>query len=185
MIPRIIWMYWNNKPTPLITSIINNNLKVLKNWDIRILTDTTIHTYIKDFPLGYEKLAVQKKADWIRLYLIMTYGGIWSDTSIIYNDEQELEKIWKNSVHYDFTGFYKDGKNNDIYEIIESWFFMSKKNGKIVTLWFNEYTKSIKEGFLHYKNRIIKEGTVLNGNNQHPNDTYFIIYYCLLIIADY
>ena len=180
MIPRIIWMYWDNSKIPLpIKNIITHNKKVLVNWEIIILNDTTIHDYIKEFPENYKHITVQQKSDWIRLYLLKTYGGIWSDISIIYNDVKKIDELWEKSNEYDFTGFYNGDKIKGIYEIIETWFIMCKKNSKIISLWLDEYTAAIQEGFLTYKHRIVKEGTVLSKNNPGPDEIYFIVYYCL------
>jgi hypothetical protein len=173
-------MYWDDIiMPPLVEQIVNHNKKTLKNWDIIILNKNTIHTYIKEFPKKYKDITIQQKSDWIRLYLIKHYGGIWSDISIIYNDVKKIDELWEKSNAYDYTGFFNGGKLNGIYEIIETWFIMAKKNSKIVTLWLDEYTLAIDEGFLHYKHRILKEGTIINKNNKQPNDIYFIVYYCL------
>jgi len=37
----------------------------------------------------------------------------------------------------------------------------------------------MEEGFVHYKHRIIQEGTILNRNNPGPDNVYFIVFYCL------
>ena len=180
MLPRIIWMFWDDVKIPLnIQHIIDHNKKILVNWEIIILNNETIRNYIKEFPKKYNTTVIQQKADWIRLYLLKNYGGVWSDISIIYNDENKLDELWKKSNEYDYTGFYSGKKRNDIHEIIENWFIMCKKNSKIITLWFDEYTRAMDEGFLAYKNRIIHEGTIINKNNKKPNDVYFTAYYCL------
>jgi len=180
MIPRIIWMFWDNSKIPLpIKNIINHNKQVLVNWEMIILNDTTIHDYIKEFPENYKNITVQQQSDWIRLYLLKTYGGVWSDISIIYNDVKKIDELWEKSCLYDFTGFYNGKKLNGIYEIIETWFIMANTNSKTISLWLDEYTLAIQEGFLTYKNRIICEGTILNKNNPKPDDIYFIVYYCL------
>jgi hypothetical protein len=175
-------MYWDENQTPLIKAIIKNNRKVLKNWDVRILSKKTIHTYIKKFPKEYDSITVQQQSDWIRLYLIMTYGGIWSDASIIYNDVSKVEELWKKSIHYDYIGFFNNHKKvKNVYTNIETWFFGSEKNGEIVTLWYNEYTNAMKEGFLTYRNRILQEGTKLDEyyKDKVNDDVYFIVYMCL------
>ena len=181
MIPRIIWMFWDDVNIPLsIQHIIDHNKKILVDWEIIILNNTTLTKYISEFPKKYNTIElIQQKADWIRLYLLKTYGGIWSDISIIYNDVNKLNELWKQSTEYDYTGFYNGKKHNGIYEIIENWFIMSKKNGEIITLWLDEYTRAIEYGFLQYKHKIIKEGTYIRKNNTSPNNVYFIAYYCL------
>jgi len=180
MIPRIIWMFWDDVTIPIdIQHIIDHNTKVLVNWEIIILNKKTLHDYIDKFPTQYKSITVQQQSDWIRLYLLKTYGGLWSDISIIYNDVSKINDLWEKSNEYDFTGFYGGKKHHGIYEIIETWFILCKKNSKTITLWLDEYERAMKEGFLQYKHRIIQEGTLLNKNNPYPDDIYFIVYYCL------
>ncbi len=173
-------MFWDNVNIPMdIQRIIDHNTKILVDWKIIILNNKTIHDYIPKFPPQYKNITVKQQSDWLRLYLLKTYGGLWSDISIVYNDVTKINELWEKSNDYDFTGFYGGKKHKSIYEIIETWFIMCKKNSKTVTLWFNEYNRAMEEGFLNYKKRIIHEGTVLNKNNPDPDNIYFIVYYCL------
>ena len=172
-------MYWNDTMPASIKKIVHHNKKMLPNWNIIILNDKNIHSYIKQFPPKYNDITIQQKSDWIRLYLLHTYGGIWSDISIIYNDVKSIDDLWNKSSNYDMTGFYNGGKLNGIYEIIETFFLMADKKSKIISLWLQEYTNAIEEGFVEYKQRIIKEGTMIRKNNHHQHDVYFIVYYCL------
>ena len=41
---------------------------------------------------------------------------------------------------------------------VENFLFASKKGGKLITLWYDEFTKAI-EGFIPYRRRIVSEGT--------------------------
>ena len=182
MTPRILWIFWDTVPTTLIQNIKKHNLKILSTWDVRFLDDTTLHNYIPHFPEKVKTLSPQKKSDWIRLYLIMTYGGIWSDASIIYNDVNELDRLWEKSKIYDFIGFYNNPKKiNNIYVNVESFFFISNKKGTLVTLWYKEFNKALEEGFLHYRNRILSEGRNLDEYYKKglTDNTYFIVYMCL------
>ena len=173
-------MYWDDTTLPPeIQSIVDHNKKVLTGWNMIVLMKHTLPQYIHHFPPNYNAMIVQHKSDWIRLFLLKTYGGLWSDISIIYNDVKKINALWKKSPLYDFTGFYQGGKFNGIYEIIESSFILCEKNSQIITLWLKEFTRAIEEGFLPYKYRILSEGTVLNQNNVSPNVVYHIVYYCL------
>ena len=177
-------MYWDDLEIPSsIQKIVDHNKKVLVNWDLVILNKDTVHDYIKEFPKKYNTLIVQHKSDWIRLYLLKHYGGLWSDISIIYNDVAKLDELWEKSHFYEMTAFYKGGKIKGIHGVIENYFIMSKKNSKLISLWLDEYERAIDEGFLTYKRRILKEGTVLV-----RSDIYFIhfieniAHYCTLNI---
>jgi Capsular polysaccharide synthesis protein len=100
---KILWMYCDDRKTHLIRQI----------------------EFIPSFPPKYKTLIPTHQSDWIRLYLIMTYGGVWADASIIINSEKAMDELWEKT--HDFVGFYNGGKQNGIYEIVESWCFASKK----------------------------------------------------------
>jgi hypothetical protein len=78
--------------------LINRNKKFRdNNWNPIVLNNTNISKYINidEYPLNYNKLIVQHKADWIRLKVLQKYGGLWMDASIIINDMDKLEEMYK------------------------------------------------------------------------------------------
>ena len=175
-----IWMYWDRRKPQLIQQIENHNRKNLTTWKIHYLDDITITNYIPSFPPKFDTLIPQHKADWIRLYLISTYGGLWCDASIIINSEKAMDELWEKTKTHDFVGFYNGKKVNGIYENIENWCFASKKGGILVTKWLTEYNKAIREGFKQYNDRILKNTHLkvyIKGNNKLT--TYFTAYHCL------
>ena len=175
-----LWMYWNHKKPPLIQKIEDHNRKHLTTWNIIYLDDITIHDYILSFPPKFDTLIPQHKADWIRLYLISTYGGVWCDASIIINSEKAMDELWEKTKTHDFVGFYNGKKVNGVYENIENWCFASKKGGILITNWLKEYTKAIQEGLKQYNDRILKNTHLkvyIKGNNKLT--TYYTVYHCL------
>ena len=176
---KLLWMYWNHRKPHLVRQIEEHNKKHLPSWKIIYLTDKNIHEYIPAFPPNYKTIIPQHKSDWIRLYLIMTYGGVWCDASIIINSEKAMDELWEKTTTHDFVGFYNGKKTNGIYEVVESWCFASKKNGIVVTLWFHEFNKAIEEGYKPYRDRIMKN-TNLSVYVKNKNLTdYFTVFYCL------
>ena len=176
---KLLWMYWNERKPKLVQQIEEHTRKNLPSWKIIYLDDKTIHEYIPSFPPKYKTLIPTHQSDWIRLYLIMTYGGVWADASIIINSEKAMDKLWEKTKTHDFVGFYNGGKQNGIYEIVESWCFASKKNGILVTLWFHEFNQAIQEGYKPYRDRIMKN-TNLSFYVKHKLLTdYFTVFYCL------
>lgn len=176
---KLLWMYWNHRKPHLIRQIEEHNRKNLPSWTIIYLTDNNIHEYIPSFPPTYKTIIPQHKSDWIRLFLIMTYGGVWCDASIIINSEKAMDELWEKTNTHDFVGFYNGGKQNGIYEIVESWCFASKKNGILVSRWFHEFNQAIQEGYKPYRNRIMKN-TNLSFYVKHKLLTdYFTVFYCL------
>jgi hypothetical protein len=86
-IPPIIWSYWDAglKNAP---EIIHACIKSWRNNsgidDIRILNDSEVFNYLSlaDLPRTFYELPAQKKANAIRLALLVKYGGFWLDASI-------------------------------------------------------------------------------------------------------
>ena len=162
-----IWMYWDKNPTPLINKIKQHNESLLP---IIFLDSISIKKYIPVFPPKFDTLISQHQSDWIRLYLLVHYGGIWSDASIIYYEPDKVYELWEKTKKYDYVGFYRDKI------VIENWWIASKKGGKIVTLWLKEVEKALEEGHDAYHKRIISEGTNVDiyGKNM------YMIHYCCL-----
>lgn len=166
-----IWTYWD-KPTPLIEKIKVHNEALLP---ITFLDSVSVKQYIPSFPHKFDTLIPQHQSDWIRLYLLVHYGGIWSDASIIYYEPSKVYELWEKTKKYDYVGFYRDKI------VIENWWIASKKGGKIVTLWLKEVEKALAEGHIAYRDRILSEGTNLDiyYKNGLTKDTYMIHYFCL------
>jgi len=182
---KTIWFYWDHDKPKLIQQIEDHNKKNLPSWKIIYLNDKTIHDYISTFPKHFNTLIPQHKADWIRLYLISHYGGVWCDASIIINSEEEVDNIWEKTKTHDFVGFYNGKKVNDIYEKIENWCFASKKGGVLVTKWLEEYNKAIKEGFKTYRDRIIKDTNFDIYVKKKELIDYFTVYFCLQYVMQH
>ena len=184
-LPKIIWTHWDNMDTAplLIKNILELRKSKLEGWTINVLNDSNIDKYIdkNKYPKNYDMLMPSQKSDWIRLYLLKNYGGLWLDAGIVINNSDEFNKLYTTSLMYrsELTGFYLNGSivNNDPTTFFESWFIMAPKNSKIINLWFHEFEHAINIGFLQYKNDIIKKG--VNVEKVYvfgENDTYLTIH---------
>ena len=175
---KVLWVYWDHRKPKLIRQIEKHNKKNLPTWNIKYLNNKNLSEYISSFPPKFNTLIPQHKADWIRLYLISHYGGVWCDASIIINSEKEMDLLWEKTNTHDFVGFYNGKKENGIYKIVETWCFASKKSGTLVTKWLKEFEIAIEEGYKPYRERIIKN-TNLDLYKERKNIDYFTVYYCL------
>ena len=193
IIPKIIWVYWDNTDV-MPVSIINiykYNLSVLKEWKIIFLNCNTINEYIdpKVMPC-FKGLHVAQKADWIRLYLIDTYGGCWCDAGIIINSEKRMNELLEVSIlnRSLFTGFYFESRvvNDDIFSFIECWFILAPKNSILIHLWRLEFERALNMGLMKYKKKLIRAGE-LNLKQMYDyknNDTYLTIQTCLYNLSN-
>jgi hypothetical protein len=70
---------------------------------VNILNDKTIHNYLPNLRQDIDQLSIPQKADYYRLKLLNTYGGIWLDSDIIVM--QNLLPIIDKLRQVDFVGF--------------------------------------------------------------------------------
>ena len=163
---KVIWSYWHSDDMPeQIRQIQENNKRKLIGWNIVIVTKTNKYNYIDKVDDKYADsllLSHAHYADWVRLYLLKKYGGVWMDASIIINNPQYLNYLWNESVmqKYELTGFNLSALEDNSVEdpVIENWFIMAPKGSEIISLWFEEFEKALDMGFLQYKNNSISNG---------------------------
>lgn len=191
-IPKTIWTFWDTEQLPeLIQTIKDHNLKILTKWKYILVTNNNINDYIPKniFPKNYDSLKPSFKSDWIRLYLLKTYGGCWLDASIFINKQSELDNLYSESIakKSQLTCFVLDIKKKhkdlDIPLSIESWFIIAPKGGNVISAWFNEFNKAVEIGFLPYKKQIIQDGVDINeiglGYAQKEDEVYLTVFACL------
>lgn len=84
-IPRIIWMLWfqgeQNAP-PLVEASFKSWKEFNPNWEIRVLDEKSIDTYL-DMPTFAKNVSPNHKANILRLLLLYKYGGIWADATTL------------------------------------------------------------------------------------------------------
>ena len=185
-IPRIIWSYWHDPHIPAkVKRILDERRDVLSTWEHRVLNEKTVYDYIPqdEFPKGYEVLGHQHKSDWIRLYLLKTYGGCWMDASIIVNRSDELEDLYKRSLSEksELTAFYHTDRllNNNPRSFIENFFFLAPFDSSLLARWYDEYTLAIEIGLVAYKQRGFSKVDLTNVYQKDNDDVYFSAYACL------
>jgi hypothetical protein len=182
-----IWVFWDSETPPKnVLQIYEYHKKILKTWDIELLNNKTIYKYIKkeDFPKNYENLIIQAKSDWIRLYLLKKYGGVWMDSTIILNSEEALNQLYDKTIQEksEFSGFtYKSDVKDNIYTYIENWFIMCPKNSNLISKWYDEYTHAIVIGFMEYKQELKMGQVYIDPRIYNLDDTqvYFTMHACL------
>jgi hypothetical protein len=187
---RNIFCYWDTYELP---PLINECVKKIKKelgskWCIVLLNEKSVYKLIPKthFPEKYQTLQIQAKADWIRLYLLKNYGGLWLDISIILNDPQEIEDIYniimgtnKNICVYEMD-FHRIKVNDKEYPGIESWFIMCKPNNNIISKWLKEFEYAIEIGFDKYAEYTNKNNYILSQSSK--NCKYLTVYKCIQVV---
>lgn len=87
-IPKIIWIFWYtgfDTAPKVIKKCVHSWKGKNPTWDIRLIDKSNLDNYIDSIDVPkekYEKLPIQKKANLIRLKLIVEYGGVWVDATL-------------------------------------------------------------------------------------------------------
>lgn len=154
-IPRIIWTYWDGDIPDIIKKCIHSWKQYNPNHKIIILNNTNIPDFIKN--LRHAKDNPTRRSDYIRLYILQRYGGIWMDASIICNGPLPID------YNSDFSGYYLDAftipELKKCSPVIESWFLACKKNNLFVKKWYEEFMKTDNyENIDDYLDALTKEG---------------------------
>lgn len=106
--PRNIWVYWENINRSNYPTYIKLCLDIMKKYlgkyNLVILDNNTIKTYLPELRQDFDNLKVAQKVDYYRIALLYKYGGIWIDADIIVI--KDLSPIFdKLDEGYDYVGF--------------------------------------------------------------------------------
>ena len=188
---RNIFCFWNDEILPpLINECVKKMKLKMPDWNLILLNEKTICKLINEseIPLNMKSLSMQAQSDWYRLYLLYNYGGLWLDISILLNDPDEINKMYKKVVNenidiscFAFKNhcFYLKGKK---YPCIESWCLLTKPKNSIIKLWLDEFEYAIQIGFYQYAYYIFKNNFVLT-NTEISYGVYHTVYKCFMVIA--
>lgn len=191
-LPRIVWVYWDSlTEMPVsIQNVTKNNKRTIRRWEIRFLDKNTMRDYVPvDAMPDMSKLQPAQKADWLRLYLLETYGGCWIDAGVIVNHEEGLEKFRDECIEHNaqFGGFYFLSRvvDSNALTFVENYFIMAPKQSPLIKEWRKEFEKAISVGFLKYKEDMLADGFKLHKifEADSKNDTYLTMHACFLRLA--
>ena len=136
-IPRKIYMFWHDKDK--VPYFVKQCIKNIKDKNKK--NEVKIYYYndvmkIKDRPKILDTYRKRGVADWLRLYLLYTYGGIWIDASSVFIKKSldDIIDLKSNKL----LG-YTPPNIVDSPKILENWFLASKKKNKFVKMWLNEW----------------------------------------------
>lgn len=184
-LPKIIWSYWNTDTLPeQIKLIYENNKKKLNNYEYKLVTNSNKKEYLGDDDIKND-LSPEHYSDWLRLYLLKKYGGVWMDISIIVNTT--FDDLWNKSFikKSELTGFNMPNQENGSIKmpVVENWFIMAPKGSEIIKLWYDEYNSAIEKGFKTYKLEQIKNGVNFqNIFGPNEDEVYLTQHGCLQVV---
>lgn len=188
VLPKLIWVYWDTEELPpIIDKIKRYNAPSLGDWTVIYLNNTTLSDYVPAtaYPKKYDTIRVAAKSDWLRLYLLSTYGGCWMDAGIIVNTPQAMNDLYNESLisRADLTCF-RTGPHTFVHrtgrvlpKVIDSWCIMAPKESTMIKLWLEQFEKAIDMGFLPYKKAAMANGIDISAIHfDNLEDTYLTVH---------
>lgn len=141
-VPRIAWSYWHTDEPPLVVErCLRNWAELNPDFEINLVTRRRLIEFVEkeDFPAAFPNLGPARQSDWLRLYLLHRYGGIWLDASIILTRPLDwmIEAQAKSRAHY--AGFFLDRYTvRPDCPVIDSWSMAAPKGSRFVADWLAE-----------------------------------------------
>lgn len=183
-LPKIIFCYWHNyEDDDFIKLFIENwKRKISPEWNIIVLHKNNVNEYTNGKMLKYNNLDNTKYSDFLRLYLLKEYGGVWMDitTIILRGDfiDRYHDEMIKN--RYDCLMYKVKKSETEQFINTENWFIMAPKNSKLINELFDIFNKAFEMGFLKFKKDIlIPSGLKLENTIGYEDDVYLLMYACL------
>lgn len=189
-IPKIIWSYWQQAPTPqLIIQCQANWKRFAPDHDIRILSKDSLLQWVsqESFTEAFDTLPAFRQADWIRLQLLKQYGGIWIDASTILTQNLDWVQHYQQESHSEYVGFYIEGlSNRPDQPILENWFMACIPNSQFIIDLVKEFDHALSIGGEKYleelaaKNQLERAAQKLNPSTQR----YLLMHVAASVLMD-
>ncbi len=151
-IPKIIWLYWNDTNLPPLEKSCYERIKKLHpDFKIILINMENEKEYVPDdvFKIKHAQSSLQKRANYIRAWVLKEHGGIWIDMASYLNKRITFCRgvdCDLNSQHiqlnndYEFNGYYLYITEDDV-PFVENWFIAVKKHSVVMKYWWDEMVK--------------------------------------------
>lgn len=98
-----IWAYWEG-PKPLWIQRCQETIENHSHGELEVLNaDSFQSLWVNDRDLDLDKLCLAHKADFIRIYMLKHYGGLWLDLDCVVMSD--LRPMLKTTKHWDFIAY--------------------------------------------------------------------------------
>ena len=195
--PKILWTHWHSdeKDLPeLQRRCLDRARRVLAPpeggaWDVRFISTATFFKMFADADVSESPLMPLLRtldstqlSDFVRLWLLETYGGLYSDIGIVYNDASYVNGIYDRCVERraELSAFQNNFlwgiMNNLTNPCIENFFLLASKGSPLIRAWKTQYLEALDLGPKTYKRCIKAAGVEIHAMHRSP---YFSSYHAL------
>ena len=177
-IPKTIWTYWDSEDLPeFVSKCIDKWRRLHPDWSITVLNPKNLKDYLPETDIFKLKFADTKprQSDFVRLYILPKFGGVWADASVIPTRSWDWVIEEQKKKGSDFIGYYRQGATTKSeYPVIESWFFACPKDSVFVSKLRDEMmTMNSLENEADYKENVKARGVDIQNI---PQPDYLNIY---------
>jgi len=180
-IPNVIYTYWHDGDfPPLVSKCIESWKRHNPGYTIVVLSKENLQQYIP-FDINQLRFAntQQQKSDFIRIYVLAEYGGIWLDASIYLNQSLDWIHAYQFNENSEFVG-YKINAFTKTFPVIENWFLACVPKSNFMNDWKDVfYSMNNYETIESYVNSI-KQTTDFQGI-----PSYYFSYLTMHIACQY
>lgn len=178
-IPRIIWTYWEGVDD---SDIMKKSMETWNKtgYEIRFINRSNIRQWVPDLDILNLKCidSPARISDFVRLYVLYRYGGIWCDASLILTDDLTwVHEKFKNPDTQLFA-FHSVDENKDEELFIESWFLAAPQYSPLVKLWLDEFKNACDTSLDEYIKECNENNITLKGAD-FAFMKYLAVYVCL------
>ena len=135
-----LFLYWEGYEYKLIHKLRELIYLHSNNGDgytVHFITPSNLKNYVSELPECFDSLLPAHRADYIRVYVICKYGGIWLDSDVLVLDKlDDLFNIMKQN-----DGFLIKENNADLSNGV----FGSKANTNFMIEWLNQINNILQK----------------------------------------
>ena len=169
-VPKKIWFFWYQGfvESPALVKMCFNSWKIKNpDYQIEFLDKDSVQNFIKipeHISLSRNDITFQKYANFIRLQLLLEYGGVWIDADIYCFKSLQT---WLNDSQLKSGVFMYSNTFPD--RLIANWFIAATQNNYLIQRWLETYSLYFKNNKLKFT--YTKAGKYLRRKIRQRNDS--------------
>ena len=178
--PKKIWTFFDKPPEGFVQTVLSRTSSVVSDeWDLIFLTSSNISTFIppSSLPASFSSLSALKQSDYLRLFLVSTYGGWWIDASTLITNSSFLSDFVNKAetTQTELLAFCTVCPKVHV----ETGTFYAPQGSVALAVWYEEMHKALNMGLRNYIYDLNRNGFTFSNRifNHYPNvNSYFAVF---------